>query len=281
MQHIVILGYPLSHSISPVFQQAALDYHRIKARYSARPTPPESLAEEVAMLRGAEYLGANVTIPHKESVRAFLDGVDELAAEIGAVNTIVKSGDKILGRNTDATGLLRALRETGGFDPAGKSVVLLGAGGAARAAAFGLAKSKVSAITIANRTVARARALADEVAHLNIRVDTVPMEGPALASACAGADLVVNSTSIGMKGGPAQGESPLKIGLLSSRNLVYDMVYNPSETPLMSEARRAGAQALGGLSMLVFQGAAAFEMWTGKSAPVDVMFKAAERAMKA
>ena len=139
-KHLGIIGYPLAHSISPAFQQAALDHYGLPARYASWPTPPEGLSDRVNELRGEEYLGANVTIPHKERVRQMLDGVDSWARVVGAVNTIVMKGGELIGHNTDAYGFVRSLKEKAGFEPEDRSVLLLGAGGAARAAAFGLAE---------------------------------------------------------------------------------------------------------------------------------------------
>ena len=278
-QQIGILGYPLSHSISPAIQQAALDHYGLPVRYSAWPTPPERLPAEVGKLRGDEYLGANVTIPHKENVRILLDGGDPWAGVVGAVNTIVNEGGELIGHNTDAHGFVRGLKEMARFEPAGMSVVLLGAGGAARAAAFGLAKEGAVSLIIANRTQERALALADDLEGSIDYATAISMDKVALSKVLPGAELIVNATSIGMSRGEAQGQTPLTFDLIPPGALVYDMVYNPSETPLMMEARKAGARTLGGLAMLVFQGAASFGLWTGKEAPVEVMFRAAEKAM--
>jgi shikimate dehydrogenase len=293
-----IFGYPLAHSISPAFQQAAFDYYSLPIRYQAWPTPPDRLEIEVARLRGDGYLGANVTVPHKEKVRAYLDEIDPWANSIGAVNTIVKEGSRLVGYNTDAYGFITSLREIGGFDPRGKRALLLGAGGAARAAAFGLAQEGIASLTIANRTLQRAQALAEGVREWGrgtseetaphtlvpspqslIPIHAIPMSGSELEAACANADLIVNSTSIGMRHGDAEGRSPLDTRLIPSSALVYDMVYNPPETPLLAEAKKAGARTLGGLPMLIYQGAAAFERWTGNEAPIEVMFNAGKAAL--
>lgn len=274
-----ILGYPLAHSISPIFQQAAFDHYSLPVRYCAWPVPPEVLAREVQKLRGEQYLGANVTVPHKEAVRAWLDAIDPWAQTIGAVNTIVREGGRLVGYNTDAYGFIRALKEMAQFDPRGKRVLLLGAGGAARAAAFGLAGEGIAALAIANRTLARAQALAIGVrAHL-AGVTAIMLDSAALEEAAAAADLIVNSTTMGMAHGSAEGQSPLQARAIPPGALVYDMVYNPVETPLLKEARQAKARTLGGLPMLIYQGAAAFERWTGRQAPIDVMFHAGEAAL--
>ena len=278
-RQILLLGYPVAHSVSPAFQQAALDHHSIDARYSVRETTPERLGTEVAALRGQEYLGANLTIPHKERVRHHLDGVDRWAGTLGAVNTIVKDGERLVGHNTDAYAFLRSVKERANFEPADKSVLLMGAGGAARSAAFGLAREGIASLTIANRTVARARSLARALGTSIPAVAAVPMDGDDLAEAAAGADLIVNATSMGMSHAGAEGVAPLGHNLIPPSALVFDMVYAPAETPLLLEARSAGARTLGGLWMLVYQGAAAFKLWTGMEPPVEAMYRAGEMAM--
>ena len=278
-QSVGILGYPLVHSISPAFQQAAFDHYSLPVRYYAWPTHPDSLEAEVGKLRSEEYLGANVTVPHKERVRPYLDRIDPLARDVGAVNTIVREGDSLVGYNTDAYGFVRSLKETAELEPRGKRVLLLGAGGAARAAAYGLAGEKIAELTIANRTYERARRLADEVRDAVGQVGTIPWDADNLEAAGKAADLIVNSTSIGMKHGDAETRSPLKAHQIAPGCLVYDMVYNPPETRLLIEARQAGASTLGGLPMLLYQGAAAFEHWTGREAPIEIMFHAGEKAL--
>lgn len=274
-----IFGHPLAHSISPAFQQAAFDHYSLPVRYHAWPTPPDLLGDEVRKLRGEEYLGANVTVPHKELVAAHLDQIEPWARTIGAVNTIVKEGDSLVGYNTDAFGFVRSLKERGGFDPKDKRVLILGAGGAARAAAFGLSKESVASITIANRTAERARSLAADLEDAIAEVAGVAMEAASLEEVTARADLIVNATSVGMRRGDAEGAAPLDGRLIPHDALVYDMVYNPPRTPLLVEASRAGARTLGGLPMLIYQGAAAFELWTGRDAPIEVMFRAGEAAL--
>ena len=206
-QQIALFGYPLSHSISPAFQQAALDSLSIEACYSARPTPPEGLAAEVEKLRADDHLGANVTIPHKERIRECLDRLDPWAESVGAVNTIVKEDGRLVGHNTDGYGFLRSLEERGGFSPEGKSVLLLGAGGAARAAVFALAERKAGSVLIANRTVGRGDALAADVRAHSLDAASIPMHEA--GKAAGRVDLIVNATSMGMEPGPNAGLSPL------------------------------------------------------------------------
>ena len=274
-----IFGFPLDHSISPRFQQAAFDHWSLDVSYEAWPVAADSLEPEVRKLREDGYLGANVTVPHKERIRSHLDGLDPLANALGAVNTIVKEDGRLVGYNTDAHGFMEALKKDGACDPKGLSVLVLGAGGAARAAVFALVDVGVASLTIANRTLARAESLASEFDAASARVEAVPMEAPALAGACRKADLIVNTTSVGMRHGIAERETPLKASSIRAQSLVYDLVYNPAETPLLVEAKAAGAKTLGGLPMLVYQGAASFELWTGRPAPIEVMFEAAQRAL--
>ena len=278
-RQIVLLGYPVDHSVSPAFQQAALDHSGLPARYRGRATPPERLRVEVDRLRAEEYMGANVTIPHKERVRSLLDGIDPWARTLGAVNTIVKDGARLVGHNTDTHAFLETLKAQAGFELEDRSVLLIGAGGAARAAGFGISRERVASLTIANRTLDRARSLAEALRPSIPTVDAIPLERDPLAEAAAGADLIVNATSVGMSRGEAEGRSPLDSDLIPSGILVYDMVYTPGETPLMRQARQAGAQALGGLWMLIYQGAASFQLWTGRQAPIEVMYAAGERAL--
>lgn len=274
-----IFGYPLAHSLSPAFQQAAFNHYGLDARYLAWETPPNALASEVAKLRGGDFIGANVTIPHKRAVMAHLDEVDALAAAIGAVNTIVKRGGRLVGYNTDAHGFMRALKEDAGFEPSGRRALLLGAGGAARAAAFALCQEGAAALVIANRTLARAEALAAELSGGSAKVSALAADDATLHDAALNADLIVNSTSVGMRHGDAEGRTPLAGGLIPHDAVALDMVYNPQHTPLLAAARSAGARAVGGMPMLIYQGAAAFEMWTGRVAPVEAMFAAGNVAL--
>ena len=274
-----IFGYPIRHSISPAMHNAAFQHIGVDAVYEAWETAPDDLAEGVAALRGENYLGANVTVPHKQAVMEHLDDIDELAARIGAVNTIVNRNGRLVGSNTDALGFINSLRSEAEVNPAGLEVVLIGAGGAARAAAYALAQEKTSALTIANRTVERAESLAVEISRTGIETTAFSINSSEFLSACGRADLIVNSTSVGMLHGPAEGKSPIPAAVVNSESVVYDMVYNPPDTPLLADAERAGAKCVGGLPMLVYQGAAAWSRWTGRKAPVDVMFKAAKEAL--
>ena len=271
-----IIGYPLGHSISPIFQQAALDAEGIDARYEGLETAPEDLESRLESFREEGFVGASVTIPHKESVMPLLDDVSETARLIGSVNTIVSDGGRLTGHNTDAPGFLRGLKEQGGFDARGKRVVVVGTGGAGRAVVFGLAGEGVSSMMLVNRTVSRAERLGAELSRaypdLKVLVEGEVPEGTEY-------DLLVNGTSVGMKHTAMEDASPVRPERIVPGALVYDLIYNPEETTLLKLAKKGGAKTLGGLPMLVFQGVEAFELWFGRRAPVEAMYKAAQEAM--
>lgn len=275
-----IIGYPIGHSISPRFQQAALDSLSIDAEYRAYEVHPDGVGDFVASLRSPGALGINVTVPHKEAVMPFLDEIDDWAADAGAVNTIVNRSGRLSGYNTDGYGFLRALRESGGLEPAGKRALILGAGGSARGVVQALLRAGIAELVIANRTVARAKSLAELAGERNVSAEAIPLEPAPLGGAAASADLIVNCTSLGMRHGPDESATPLTAEQIPAKALVYDLVYNPMQTPLLRAAEQAGANTLGGISMLVYQGAASFEIWLERPAPVAVMMDAAMAAMQ-
>jgi len=278
-KYVGLIGHKLSHSISPQFQQAAFDYLRLDIRYDVWETSKDDLPQVMEGLRDASKLGANITIPHKEAVLPLLDKMDNDARRIRAVNTVVNREGKLIGYNTDASGFIRALRDDGAFSPRNKRVVLLGAGGAARAVGFALVDAGVKSLIILNRGMERGRALAWDLKISDTEVIALSWKDGRTLIALGECDLLVNCTSVGMKDSSAEGKSPLGMGLIPKRALVYDVVYNPMETPLLSAAKKVGARTLGGLPMLVYQGAASFELWTGQSAPIDIMMRAAKRAL--
>jgi len=280
-KRILLIGHPVGHSVSPAFQQAALDYYALDVRYEAMDVDGSSLSRTVAGLRDPDVIGANVTVPYKQAVMAFIDEFDDEALLIGAVNTIENREGTLVGYNTDAQGFLKALKEESGFDPKDNNVLVLGAGGAARAVVVALAGAGASSLVVANRTLERAAALVDSIQYTLPSAEAIELKSDSLGLVAANCHLIVNCTSMGMSGGEGQGETPMMSDLIPSGALVCDLVYNPRETPLMHETAKAGAQVLGGLSMLVYQGAAAFGLWTDKEAPVKVMFEAAEKALAA
>lgn len=272
-----LLGWPVGHSRSPAMHNAAFQALGLNWEYLLLPVPPERLGDAIRGLRALGFAGANVTVPHKQAAMSCLDTVTIEARAIGAVNTIVNHGGALTGYNTDALGFLRALRDAG-FDARGCRALVLGAGGAARAVVYALLAARAR-VTIANRTIARGRGLADEIGALfHARVVVVPLDTPVLARALRDCDLLVNTTSVGMArpGKPEPLGSPLDEELeLRADMVVNDLVYAPLETPLLRRARAAGARVVDGLGMLVHQGAAAFELWTGHKPSLDLMRVAA------
>lgn len=275
MKYLYLLGYPLGHSISPAMQNAALRACGIRAtRYLKAPTPPEKLQEMVKVLRGENCLGANVTVPHKQTILPQLDELSELAREIGAVNTILKQGGKLIGDNTDAYGFLQALRVRR-INPAGARVSILGAGGAAAAAAYALAQADVGEIILLNRTLTRSIELADRLNQKFPQLALAINDWDALAQS----QLIINATSVGMS--PRVEESPAPKNFIFPKHaVVFDLVYNPPATKFLRDAKRDGARVIGGLEMLIYQGARAFELWTGARAPIRVMRNAATDALQ-
>ncbi|MFP4440183.1 MAG: shikimate dehydrogenase family protein [Chloroflexaceae bacterium] len=301
MQRIVLLGDPVAHSRSPAFQNAALAHLGIAARYEVWHTPAAELPARVAALREPAVVGANVTLPHKTAVMPLLDDIEAEAAQIGAVNTIYKRPDgALIGTNTDAPALLEALRAEGGFTPEGRHVVMLGASGAARAAAYALVNAGVARLVVANRTLERAEELlGDILAYYWEAADTAGQEStphafpdgrlpvawryppprlialtlddPDLADYLADSALLLNATSLGWHAD----ETPLPDPPVPAGMLVYDMVYRP--TRLLQDTAARGARTLDGMGMLLRQGALAFTRWTGQPAPLEVM-QAALRA---
>ena len=284
-QYIGIIGYPLKHSLSPDFQQAALDYCQLDIHYQVWETEAENLLSTMSRLRQAENLGANVTVPYKEAVLPLIDEADDLASLIGAVNTIVNRDGKLVGFNTDAQGFLKALHENAKFEPQNKHVVILGAGGAARAVSFALLQEKVNSLAIANRSLLRAEALVDSLGkyaigkEIQAELTAWSLQDSRLLEIVQHCQLIVNCTTLGTRYSSHEGQSPLAAHSIPKGALIYDLVYNPSQTPLLTMAREAGANVLGGFPMLVYQGAASFKLWTGREAPFDIMYTVAKQAL--
>lgn len=272
MKCVFLLGDPVGHSLSPVMQNAAFRACGFDWQYELLETPHAQLGETVARLRKADCAGANVTVPHKEAVLEFIDDLSEQARKIGAVNTIVNRDGKLLGENTDVYGLVQALREAS-VELSGIRAVVLGAGGAARAATFALAENGASSITVMNRTEGRARKLASDLRDFypNLNVDVGAI------AAFATADLIVNATSVGMS--PNENESPMRWSFPRGVAAI-DLVYRPLQTRFLREAERAGARPIGGVSMLVHQGAVAFQLWTRRDAPVELMMNETVQALR-
>ncbi len=273
--YVGIMGWPVAHSRSPAMHNAAFEALGMDWEYLFLPVAPAHVDDAVRGLRALGFAGANVTVPHKQAVMSALDRVTVEARAIGAVNTIVNRDGVLEGHNTDAIGFLRALRE-GGFEPRDCRAVVLGAGGAARAIVYALLAARAT-VTVANRTLSRARRLADELGALfRAHVSTIPLNAvQALEAALARADLLVNATSVGMAPHADACPLPEEVAIPPSLTL-YETVYTPRETALVARARRAGATTIDGLGMLLHQGAVAFELWTGTPPPLDVMRRALE-----
>lgn len=276
----MLLAHPAGHSLSPVMHDAAFAAAGIDARYEAWDVPPERLASSLERLRGDGFLGANVTVPHKRAVLDHVDEVTDEARAIGAVNTLRSDGGRLRGDNTDAIGFASALREAG-LDPAGRTIVLLGAGGAARAVAHALLRGGARSIRIRNRTRATAEALTRATGD-DARVRVFAADDP---EAHRGAEWWINATSVGMaREGDVRDESPVAreaFAASADATAAIDLVYRPRRTRFLREAREAGLRTVDGVGMLVHQGAASFRAWTGRAAPVDVMREAVGAALAA
>lgn len=282
MKRAGVIGYPLTHSTSPAIFQAAFDAAGIDAGYEAWPTETEQLEGRINALRGDEMLGANVTIPHKEAVVPLLDRLDPQAELVGAVNTIVHDSGDLIGYNTDVAGFGRALREDAGFDAKGKHVVVLGAGGAARAVVLSLIESRAATILLTGRTPRRLTAVVNDLRGQTSAGITLSwaywLDGSFLVS-LPKADLVVNCTPVGTRGSDAADESILDTDYIPADGTVFDLVYNPAETPLLKAAKEKGAKAVSGLGMLVYQAAESFRLWTGQDADTEKMLTAGREAL--
>ncbi len=268
-----LIGDPVAHSLSPVLHNAAFAHFGMDARYELWLTSAADLADQVASLRSPDVLGANVTLPHKRAVLTLLDRLEPAVEVIGAANTIIRAQDgTLVGDNTDMPAVLATLREDADYDPKGQTVVILGASGAARAAAVALVHADVAQLLVVNRTLERAEEL---LADILASVDADPLLFACTPDALDEdmlhkATLIINATSLGWHGN----ETPLAATLIPADALVFDMVYR--QTQLLRDAESRGARTIGGLGMLVRQAALSFERWTGKVVPVRVMYDAVE-----
>jgi len=268
-----LIGDPVEHTMSPVMHNAAFNKMGLDYLYV------QELGKAVEGMKALNIKGLNVTIPHKVTIIPFLDKLDRLAERIGAVNTIVNNDGILTGYNTDATGFLQALLEKG-IEPKGENVIILGAGGASRAVSFALAERGAHLI-ILNRLLELdwAEELADRISRIFERkVKALESNTENLVSVLREADILVNATSVGMT--PNINDTPISSDLLKPNLIVFDIVYNPIKTRLLREAEVAGAKTISGLDMLVWQGALAFEKWTGLKAPVELMRETAIKELQ-
>lgn len=264
-----VFGDPIAQSKSPLMMNRAFEALGINGIYMAYHVKPHQLRQAVDGIRGLSLRGVNVTIPHKQAVMEYLDEIDEGAKVIGAVNTIVNDAGKLIGYNTDGIGYVRSLKEETGANLAGKNILIIGAGGAARGVAYALAQEGPEQIWIANRTIDKAVELADS---LRPYANIAGMGLDGLADIKLKVDIAINTTSVGMH--PHIEDRPADPTQFREGTIISDLIYNPLKTRWLREAEQHGCQAHGGLGMFVYQGAYAFEYWTGQTAPVDVMREA-------
>jgi shikimate dehydrogenase len=266
-KRVVLIGHPVAHSLSGAMQQAAFDELGIDAKYELWDRPPIELADAVAELRTEDFLGANVTIPHKERVVPMVDRLTEEATATGAVNTITREGKRLIGHNTDVAGFKVALDKLVGRQKMPKQAVVLGAGGGARAVVYGLIREGFQRIIVFNRHLHRAEGLVKHfgrtAAHMELRA--MPWHESIIEVEIAKAKLLVNATSIGL----TSDVSPVPASALHEELLVLDLIY--SRTRLLRDADAANATTADGELMLLHQGAAAFTLWTGQPAPLELM----------
>lgn len=269
-----IFGHPLSHSLSPAMQEKAFSKIGKKAYYITLELDLAGCREAFRGLRTSLLSGFNVTVPYKQEVLRWLDRLTPEARSAGAVNTVYRRAGKWIGTNTDIYGFLRALEKDARFSVPGKKAVVLGAGGAARAVVYGLLAERASSVVVLNRNAGRAENLVSEFAGRQgrVKLSAGPLTKEAFSSAAADADLVVNATS----GGLRRSDPPVVPGSWipaagKKRRLFFDLIYRPAETRFLREAKRKGHRTMNGVGMLVYQGARAFELWTGKRAPEALM----------
>ncbi|MEW6614252.1 MAG: shikimate dehydrogenase [Thermodesulfobacteriota bacterium] len=264
-----ILGHPVHHSLSPFMHNTVFKHLGLNYVYLPLNVTPEDLKDSINAIRCLKIVGVNVTIPHKEKVIAYLDRIDTEVELIGAVNTVKNIDGELVGFNTDGQGFVESLKNDLGFSPKGKSILMVGAGGAARGILVSLALSGAKKIYVTNRTYNRAEKLTEEFSDRfpSVKFFALPLDNNALKNCLGDTDLLINTTSVGMNGDSLN----LPLGYLPESTVIYDIVYNPLKTPLLLEAEKAGLTTHNGLGMLVFQGALSFKIWTDVDVPVKLM----------
>jgi len=273
-RRVVLIGHPVAHSLSGAMQQAAFDDGGIDATYELWDRPPIALPDAIGEIRGDDFLGANVTIPHKERVVPLVDRLTEEGQATGAVNTITREGRRLIGHNTDVPGFKVALDKLVGRQKMPRQAIVLGAGGGARAVVYGLIREGFQRVVIFNRHLHRAEALVKHfgrsASHMELRA--MPWHESIIEAELAKSKVLVNATSIGL----TSDVSPIPGDILPPELFVLDLIYN--RTRLLREAEAAGCVVSDGELMLLHQGAAAFTLWTGRPAPVEVMGRALSAA---
>jgi shikimate dehydrogenase len=282
---LAVLGHPVEHSLSPAMHNAALEALGSKLRYAKIDCPPEQLAEAIDLARKAGFSGLNLTIPHKFEALNLCNELDDTTRQLGAVNTLLFDGSRIVGFNTDGPGLVRAIREVFAFDLRDLRVMVLGAGGGAgSAAALQCALERCPRLVLVNRTEGKAHDVAAQAQKLlhtdrlegpDDPVTVIPLEESALREQLGRTDLVINATSLGMK---RTDPRLVPAALLTPDLMVYDMIYRPAVTRLLEDAQNANARTANGLSLLLHQGALSLEIWLNRPAPLDAMRRALDQA---
>jgi shikimate dehydrogenase len=270
-----VFGNPIRHSMSPIMLNRAFAEMAIPAVYTAFEVKAEQLQDAIQGVKALNIKGINVTIPHKVEIMRYLDELDDHALRIGAVNTVVHHDGKLIGYNTDGIGYTRSLKEETGCTLQGKRVLIIGAGGASRGIAYALAQEGLDRMYVANRSLDKATQLAES---LRGYTDTRSLGIEQVQAVLPEVDVIVNTTSVGMY--PHTQEVPIPTEGINAQHLVSDVIYNPSETRLLQEAKLRGAQIHGGLGMFIYQGAYAFEYWTHQLAPVAAMREVVEQSLQ-
>jgi len=266
-----VIGWPVKHSLSPPMHNAAFAALDLDWVYVPFEVAPDAVGAAISGMRALGIRGLNVTIPHKAAAAEAVDELDDASAALAAVNTLHCVDGRLLGYNTDGPGFVRSLREAG-YSATGKKVALIGAGGSARAVAYAMAGESADCISVINRSIERAVAVADLIRDRATypRIEAVDLASPDAEARVAEADIVIDSTSVGMH--PKVDVEPVvPAQWLHADQVVCDLTYNPRQTTLLRAAQARGAQTVDGTGMLVHQGAIAFEIWTGRDAPVDIM----------
>ncbi|MDP6322964.1 MAG: shikimate dehydrogenase [Acidimicrobiales bacterium] len=265
-----VIGNPVKHSLSPVILNAAFREAKINWVYTAFETPEEKLADAIGGIRALGIAGLSVTMPHKAKVCSLLDEISDSAQSLGAVNCIVNDAGNLKGHNTDGDGFLDAVKHDAGLDVAGKKILVIGSGGSARSIIYSLGKAEAREIAVINRTKNKALDALELAGSVGRYV-----EENEISKVVSEADLVINATPVGMSDTEGTSSFPLEPNLLTKGQLAVDLIYHPISTPWMEALRDREVEVHGGLSMLIFQAAKAFKLWTGKDAPVEAMRKAA------
>lgn len=274
-----LIGWPLGHSASAMMHNDAYKVMGLDSVYVPLPAEPGHISEVVDSMEALGFMGTNVTIPHKVAVIDLLDELDSSASACGAVNTVLFKNGRRIGYNTDGLGFVRGMKDQGHVDPKGKKCLIVGAGGGARGVSTALAAAGITKFYIANRTFSREQHLVNDLNKLYPNIaHGIPLDNHAIAEVLDDVDIIVHATPLGMW--PNVDAVAFDTNMLQPRHVVCDIVYNPRQTRLLREAAARGCRTLDGMWMLVYQGAEAVRIWTGKNPPVDVMAKGCERFLQ-